>query len=88
MCLLIVLLKRIGSALPYRQCKKINPHAQKASSDFSALRTCIEAGKNVVDISFFPEDAFVLNELARHLGVTALVDCGVAPGKSNILLGH
>lgn len=55
---------------------------------FEALRACIEAGKNVVDISFFPEDAFALDELARRRGVTAVVDCGVAPGMSNILLGH
>lgn len=55
---------------------------------FEALRACIEAGKNVVDISFFPEDACELDELARRRGVTAVVDCGVAPGMSNILLGH
>ncbi|MBV6425981.1 MAG: Lysine 6-dehydrogenase [Haliscomenobacter sp.] len=55
---------------------------------FEALRACIEAEKNVVDISFFPEDAFALDELARRRGVTAIVDCGVAPGMSNILLGH
>ncbi len=55
---------------------------------FNALRACIEAGKNVVDISFFPEDAFELDELARRHGVTAVVDCGVAPGMGNILLGY
>jgi len=41
-----------------------------------------------VDISFFPEDAFLLNELAKEMGVTAIVDCGVAPGLSNILAGY
>ena len=55
---------------------------------FEALRACIEAGKNVVDISFFPEDAFALDELTRQRGVTAVVDCGVAPGMSNIIVGH
>ncbi len=55
---------------------------------FSALKTVIESGKNVVDISFFPEDAFELDELAREKGVTAVVDCGVAPGCSNLILGH
>lgn len=55
---------------------------------FSTLRKIIEAGKNVVDISFFAEDPFLLDALARQKGVTAVVDCGVAPGLSNILLGN
>jgi saccharopine dehydrogenase-like NADP-dependent oxidoreductase len=54
---------------------------------FAALQTIIEAGKNVVDIAFFPEDPFPLDGLAREKGVTAVVDCGVAPGMSNMLVG-
>jgi len=55
---------------------------------FQTLRAIIEAGKNVVDIAFFPEDPFELDELAKSNGVTAIVDCGVAPGMSNLLIGH
>lgn len=55
---------------------------------FETLKTIIECGKNVVDISFSPEDAHELNELAINKGVTAIVDCGVAPGLDNIILGH
>ncbi|HEY53181.1 MAG TPA: NAD(P)-binding domain-containing protein, partial [Caldilineae bacterium] len=55
---------------------------------FDTLREVIAAGKDVVDISFFAEDPFRLDELAKSRGVTAVVDCGVAPGLSNILLGH
>ena len=55
---------------------------------FRTLRTILEAGKTVVDIAFFPEDAFELDALARKNGVTAVVDCGVAPGMSNILAAH
>ena len=55
---------------------------------FDTLRQVIEAGKDVVDISFFAEDPFLLDDLARSRGVTAVVDCGVAPGLSNIILGH
>lgn len=55
---------------------------------FSSLKTIISEGKNVVDISFFPEDAFELDELAKKKNVVAVVDCGVAPGCSNIILGH
>lgn len=55
---------------------------------FSTLRAVIEAGKNVVDIAFFPEDPFELDDLAKARGVTAIVDCGVAPGMSNLLVGR
>lgn len=55
---------------------------------YEALRAVLEAGKNVVDISFFPEDPFGLDELAKKQGVTAVVDCGVAPGMGNIILGY
>ena len=55
---------------------------------FQTLKSIIESGKNVVDIAFFPEDPFELDELAKKNNVTAIVDCGVAPGMSNILIGH
>ena len=55
---------------------------------YASLREVIEAGKSVVDISFFPEDAFALDELAKAKGVTAVVDCGVAPGLANIVAGY
>jgi len=55
---------------------------------FQTLKAVIEANKNVVDISFFPEDPFLLDALAKNNNVTAVVDCGVAPGMSNILVGH
>ncbi|MCK5245755.1 saccharopine dehydrogenase NADP-binding domain-containing protein, partial [Candidatus Bipolaricaulota bacterium] len=55
---------------------------------FRTLQAVIEAGKNVVDIAFFSEDPFELDELAKRAGVTAIVDCGVAPGMSNLLVGH
>jgi saccharopine dehydrogenase-like NADP-dependent oxidoreductase len=52
---------------------------------FAALRAVIEAGKSYCDISFMPEDAWDLDALAKEQGVTAIVDCGVAPGMSNLL---
>jgi lysine 6-dehydrogenase len=55
---------------------------------FRTLQAVLEAGKCVVDIAFFPEDPFALDALARAQGVTALVDCGVAPGMSNVLTGY
>jgi len=53
-----------------------------------ALREVIEAGKPCCDISFMPEDARLLDALARERGVTAIVDAGVAPGLSNLLCAH
>jgi saccharopine dehydrogenase-like NADP-dependent oxidoreductase len=55
---------------------------------FKTLEAVIKAGKNVVDISFFPEDALQLDSLARKKEVTAITDCGIAPGMSNLFLGR
>jgi saccharopine dehydrogenase-like NADP-dependent oxidoreductase len=55
---------------------------------FATLQAVIAAGKNVVDISFFAQDALALDAEAKGQGVTAVVDCGVAPGLCNILAGH
>jgi saccharopine dehydrogenase-like NADP-dependent oxidoreductase len=55
---------------------------------FETLKQIIKSGKNVVDIAFFPEDPFELDKLAKQHNVTAVVDCGVAPGMSNILSGY
>ena len=55
---------------------------------YNTLKAVIEAGKNVVDISFFPEDALELDALAKEKNVTAITDCGVAPGVSNLVIGR
>lgn len=55
---------------------------------YKTLEAVITAGKNVADISFFPEDALALDALAKQNNVTAIVDCGVAPGMSNYVLGY
>jgi len=58
------------------------------SMGFKMLESVILAEKNIVDISYFPEDPFDLDDLAKAKGVTAVVDCGVVPGMSNIILGN
>lgn len=55
---------------------------------FRCLKEVISAGKKIVDISFMPEDFLTLDGLAKKNRVTAVVDCGVAPGMGNIILGH
>jgi len=52
------------------------------------LRAVIEARKSYVDISFMAEDPLALDGLARERGVCAVVDCGVAPGMSNMFCGY
>lgn len=55
---------------------------------FETLKSIIEAGMNVIDIAFFPENSLELDVLAKENNVTAIVDCGVAPGMDNVILGH
>ncbi len=55
---------------------------------YKTLEAVIDTGKDVVDISFFPEDALQLDQLTRQKGITAITDCGVAPGISNLILGR
>jgi saccharopine dehydrogenase-like NADP-dependent oxidoreductase len=55
---------------------------------YKTMKAVIEAGKNMVDISFMPEDFLQLDGLAKKHKVTVVADCGVAPGMGNIILGH
>ena len=55
---------------------------------FETLKTIIEAEMNVIDISFFSENSLELDALAKEKNVTAIVDCGVAPGMDNVILGY
>lgn len=52
------------------------------------LRAVIEAGRNIADISSWPGSFQDLDDLAKSNGVTAVVDCGVAPGLSSMLVGY
>jgi len=55
---------------------------------YKTLEASINCGKNIVDISFFPEDVFQLDRLAKEKRVTVITDCGVAPGMSNFIIGR
>lgn len=63
-------------------------NAVPGSLGYETLKTVIEAGKNVVDITFFERDPFTLDQLAKQKNVTAIVDCGIAPGMSHVILGY
>ena len=55
---------------------------------YNIMKRAIEAKKNIVDISFYPEDPFDLDKIAKANNVVAVMDCGVAPGMGNIIFGH
>lgn len=55
---------------------------------WSVLHEVIEAGRDYCDVSFMSEDPLGADSLARERGVTVLVDCGVAPGLTNLLVGR
>ncbi len=62
--------------------------ALPGSAGFSVARACVEAGVDLVDVSFSPEDPFELAQSARDRGILFVPDCGVAPGLSNLLVGR
>ena len=55
---------------------------------YEMMRSVIGLGKNLVDISFMPEDFEEFDGMAKEKGVTVIPDMGVAPGMSNFLMGR
>lgn len=55
---------------------------------FNMLKAVVEAGKNIADVSAAPENQLDLDDLAKKHNVTAVVEMGVAPGMSNLLVGY
>ena len=55
---------------------------------YKLAESCIEAGRNLVDVSFMGENPLTLDSRASGAGVALIPDCGLAPGISNILVGH
>ncbi len=62
--------------------------ALSSSMGLATLRAVIDAGKPYVDISFMADDALTLSPAAAAAGVVAVVDCGIAPGMSNMMAGY
>jgi saccharopine dehydrogenase-like NADP-dependent oxidoreductase len=55
---------------------------------YRLAEACIDAGKDLVDVSYMAENPLTLHQKATEAGVTIIPDCGLAPGISNILVGH
>lgn len=62
--------------------------AVPGSIGYRVLKFLIELNKNVVDISFFAENPFELNDEVKKQNLTVVIDCGVCPGLSNVILGY
>ncbi|MDH5792204.1 MAG: saccharopine dehydrogenase family protein [Candidatus Bathyarchaeota archaeon] len=55
---------------------------------YEALEASVDAGVDMVDVSYTPEIPLELDRPAKEAGVTVIPDCGVAPGLSSILVGR
>jgi len=55
---------------------------------YRLAEACISSGKSLVDVSYMPENPLTLDDEAIKANVTIVPDCGLAPGISNILVGH
>jgi lysine 6-dehydrogenase len=55
---------------------------------YGLAESCIKAGRDLVDVSFMGENPLTLNAKASAADVTVVPDCGLAPGISNVLVGH
>ncbi|NWG11271.1 saccharopine dehydrogenase family protein [Candidatus Bathyarchaeota archaeon] len=55
---------------------------------YGLVETCIDTGKDLVDVSYMPESPLTLHEKAVNADVQIIPDCGLTPGISNILVGH
>jgi saccharopine dehydrogenase-like NADP-dependent oxidoreductase len=77
-----------GSIATLAKTSSIVIGALPSAMGFRTLKAVVESGSHAVCISFMPEDARALHDLACRKGITAIVDCGVAPGLSNMMVGH
>jgi len=59
-----------------------------ADLGYRLLEACVDVGKNLVDVSYMPENPLTLNDEAARADATIIPSCGLAPGISNILVGH
>jgi len=55
---------------------------------YRLLQAAIQAKTHCIDLSFMPENPLNLAPAAQKADICVIPDCGVAPGLSNILIGH
>jgi lysine 6-dehydrogenase len=54
---------------------------------YDLMSETVKAGRDIVDISYTPRDAFLLQRSAREVGCRVVPQCGVAPGFTNMCVG-
>jgi saccharopine dehydrogenase-like NADP-dependent oxidoreductase len=54
---------------------------------FDLMSETVKAGRDTVDISYTPRDAFLLQRKAKEIGCRVVPQCGVAPGFTNMCVG-
>ncbi len=54
---------------------------------FDLMTETVKAGRDTVDISYTPRDAFQLQHKAKRAGCRVVPQCGVAPGFTNMCVG-
>src|SRR3989442_5721921 len=54
---------------------------------FDLMSETVKAGRDTVDISYTPRDAFLLQYQAKEIGCQVVPQCGVAPGFTNMCVG-
>lgn len=62
--------------------------ALPAAMGYYTMDCAIRAGVDLVDLSYSPEDPFLLHDKAAQEGIRIVPDAGFAPGLSNILIGE
>jgi len=55
---------------------------------FYSMKCAIDAGVDMVDMSYLPQDPFLLDRAARKKRIKIVPDAGFAPGLSNVLIGE
>jgi saccharopine dehydrogenase-like NADP-dependent oxidoreductase len=54
---------------------------------FDLMSETVKAGRDTVDISYTPRDAFLFQSRAKEAGCRVVPQCGVAPGFTNMCVG-
>jgi len=62
--------------------------ALPGSLGYRVLELCTRLKRDLVDVSFMPEDPLPLSREVEEAGVTVAVDAGFAPGLSNAFVGR
>lgn len=62
--------------------------ALPAKFGFYVWECAIEAGVDIVDMSYSADDPFLLHKEAERAGIKVVPDVGYAPGLSNVLIGE